>query len=104
MQAVRLAVLAADAKIVEHVKWNAPSFGYADDRVTFNLRSEDEVVLIFHRGAKAKGGTRPKVADPAGLLEWLAPDRAVAKLSPAKAKAKKAAIATLAAAWIRATS
>jgi hypothetical protein len=82
VQRVRLAILAEDAEITEHIKWNAPSFCIdGDDRVTMNLHAKDKLQLIFHRGAKAKEGGRFKFEDPSGLLDWLAKDRAVVRLA-----------------------
>jgi len=105
VQGLRLAILGANPRIVERVKWNAPSFGFDDDRVTFNLRSDDHLMLVFHTGAKPKrSAKRPQVADPSGLIKWLDPGRGVVKLTPAEAKAKRADVARLAAAWILATS
>src|SRR5262245_47945066 len=67
--------------IIEGIKWNAPSFRTANDFATMNLRSTNEVQIIFHTGAKAKGKImQGKVVDPAGLLRWLAKDRAMASL------------------------
>ena len=70
-------ILAASNGITEHIKWNAPSFCYGgDDRITFNMRSANEVRVIFHRGAKKNmNGSRPGFEDHSGLLTWLGEDR-----------------------------
>jgi hypothetical protein len=35
-------------KISERIKWNAPSYYYLEDLVTFGPRKEDKVLLVFH--------------------------------------------------------
>ncbi|WP_338780271.1 DUF1801 domain-containing protein [Metabacillus sp. FJAT-52054] len=78
---VRSIILASCGKLTEHVKWNAPSFCInGEDRITFNLRGQKSFRLIFHRGAKGKSGTgkEPLFNDETGLLNWAAPDRAIA--------------------------
>ena len=103
--AARLALLAAEEGVSEGVKWNAPSFAAKGDYfATIHLRAADELKLIFHAGAKAKGKKlKGKVADPAGLLTWLAEDRAMASLGVGAAfRANAPALAALARAWIAA--
>ena len=83
IEAVRNIILSTHSQLKEHIKWNAPSFYYQDeDRVTFNLRGNDFLLLIFHCGAKVKErvGNEPLIADTTGLLEWAAADRATLKL------------------------
>jgi len=83
MEAVREIILNADPEITEHVKWNAPSFCFqSEDRVTLNLHSGEYILIVFHRGAKAKDrqGNSPLFEDPTGLLEWITHDRASVKL------------------------
>ena len=48
IEAVRNIIKKADSKISERVKWNAPSFFYNVDLVTFNPRNESRVHLVFH--------------------------------------------------------
>ncbi|MFY9342851.1 MAG: DUF1801 domain-containing protein [Planctomycetota bacterium] len=108
LDALRAIVVAADARLVEGIKWNAPSFrvaGAGDDCVTFNLSAKDRVRLIFHRGALAKDGKGKGrlLADDQGLLEWVADDRAIATFaSTAEVKAAKAKLAKVVAAWVAA--
>jgi hypothetical protein len=64
----------------------------------------DAVQLIFHTGAKVKASATKgvAVADPAGLLKWLAKDRALVTLGKAKdIDAKRAAFEALIRAWIK---
>lgn len=81
---IRKIILAADKKLTEQIKWNAPSFCYnGDDRITFNLSGKGFVRLIFHCGAKANS-VKPKqnlFEDKTGLLQWADTDRAVMKFN-----------------------
>jgi hypothetical protein len=45
---VRKMILESDPDILEQVKWNAPSFRYEKDFVTFNARPLDKIHLVFH--------------------------------------------------------
>src|SRR5262245_2882010 len=103
VEAVRRIVLGVSPEIREAVKWNAPSFRTTEFFATFNLHN-GRVWLILHRGAKAKASTtnRTKVADPAGLLKWLAKDRCVITFADGKdVRAKKAALRNIVREWIR---
>jgi Domain of unknown function (DU1801). len=80
IEEVRRIVLAADDRLTEHVKWNAPSFCVdGEDRITMNLRGRDSFLLVFHRGAKAKQDGFA-FRDDTGLMAWAAADRATVKL------------------------
>ena len=102
---LREAILGCDPAIIETVKWNAPNFRYGgEDRVTFRLRPRDQVQIIFHRGARVRDDQDTfHVDDPAGLLEWLAADRAVVTLADAAdTDANLLAVTELVRRWIRA--
>lgn len=80
IETLRLAILAVDPSISEGIKWKSPSFRTAQDYfATTHLRAKTGLGLILHRGAKPRplppGGLQ--IADPEGLLHWLAPDRAM---------------------------
>jgi hypothetical protein len=77
IEAVRHTILALDPAITERMKWKAPSFGFEDDRVTFNLRHPGRIQLILHRGAKVEDSTEFTFADPTGLIAWAATDRGI---------------------------
>ncbi|MCI0639794.1 MAG: DUF1801 domain-containing protein [Gemmataceae bacterium] len=118
IEAVRKIILGVSPEIREGIKWNAPSFRLcsplaprADNRrtteyfATLNLRAKDgkdRVWLILHRGAKAKDNTKElKIADPAGLLQWLAKDRCLVTFADQKEiKAKRAALERIVREWI----
>lgn len=72
--------------------------------LTFQLAKDDRVLLIFHRGAKAKApAKRLDVDDPAELLTWKGTDRATAEFtSPAEVTKHRMALTKLVRAWIAA--
>lgn len=100
--ALRKAVLGADKRISEGVKWNSVSFKTSDYFATINLRSADAVQLVMHRGAKSKSGEKAMdIADPKGLLKWLSSDRALLTLGAGPAfGANLPALKKIVAAWI----
>lgn len=78
IEAVRNLILSADPRIRESIKWNAPSFALAEHFATFKLRPETTVQVVFHTGAKVKANpSAMRIDDPARLLAWAAPDRAL---------------------------
>jgi hypothetical protein len=104
IETVRQIILNVDPGIGESIKWNAPSFRTTDFFATFNLRSRDSVQLIFHTGAKVKAtaATGINIADPAGLLKWLARDRCLVTLGAGNdIRAKRAAFEAIVREWIR---
>lgn len=48
IEAVRTIIRSANKKIEERIKWNAPSYYYKEDLVTFNPKAEKHVHLVFH--------------------------------------------------------
>lgn len=104
LESLREIILGASPDIREGIKWNAPSFRTTEYFATFNLRTKDRLRLILHTGAKVKESatTGLKIADPAGLLEWLAKDRCLVTFSDAKdIQAKKPALEALLREWIQ---
>ena len=103
IQALREILLAAHPTITEGIKWNAPSFRTTDYFATFHLRAKGCVQLILHFGAKVKDNTQGgvEIEDPAGLLEWLAKDRATVKfLDLEDVRAKESAFGEVVRQWI----
>lgn len=77
IEQLRRCMLEIDPSIAEGIKWNAPSFRTHEYFATTHLRDKVGVGVILHLGAKVRASqVRPEIADPAGLLTWLAPDRA----------------------------
>ena len=48
IELLRTIIRHTDERIAERVKWNAPSYHYRDDLVTFNPRDNTRVHLVFH--------------------------------------------------------
>lgn len=100
---LRALVLGVDPAVREEVKWNAPSFRTTGDFATMHLRGKQGVQLVLHFGAAKRPDPRVRetLADPAGLLEWKSPDRAVVALrDAADVRAKSAALGAVLRQWI----
>lgn len=105
IERLRGLIKAADPRLSETIKWNAPSYGYDDDRITMRLQPGDRVELIFHRGAKPKALAGFAFTDPDGLLKMITADRGVVSFADAADIAAKAdALARLVRAWMLATA
>ena len=92
------------ASIAEGIKWNAPSFRTTEYFATTNLRATRGIQVILHLGARVRdlpsGGIT--IDDPAGILKWLAKDRAVIELADTRSlKDGKAALQAILRQWIR---
>jgi hypothetical protein len=50
IERLRAIIRAASDQLSERIKWNAPSYYYREDIVTFGppARKQDEVMLVFH--------------------------------------------------------
>jgi len=105
VEQLRAIILGADPGITEQIKWKAPSFCYrGDDRVTMRLHPKGGVQLIFHRGVKVKDSTDFSFADPSGLLQWVAKDRAIVTFHTlAEITAHEAALGDVVRRWVAAT-
>ena len=86
LEAVRWIIRGVSPEIQEGIKWNAPSFRTTEYFATVNIRN-GVVFIILHLGAKVKDNSTGglKISDPAGLLEWLATDRAAVTFRDLKA-------------------
>ncbi len=95
MQAVREIILGASPKILERIKWNAPSFYYKEDLGAFHPRATEyaHLILLFPDG---KG-----MDDSSGLLEGNHKDRREAKFySMDDVLKKKPALEKLVKSWV----
>ncbi|MFL9484587.1 DUF1801 domain-containing protein [Chitinophagaceae bacterium LWZ2-11] len=54
MEAVRAIIKKSNTKVAERIKWNAPSYYYLVDMVTFNPKNVKIVQLVFHNEAIVK--------------------------------------------------
>jgi len=101
--ALRAIITGVDARIAEGIKWESPSFRVSDYFATVNLRCKVGVGLIPHFGAKVRalpaGGAA--IDDPAGLLTWLAADRAMVEFADLNAlRTHQAALQAIIRQWI----
>jgi len=100
---LRSALMVGIDGLDEHVKWNAPSFRFAEeDRATFRLRPGSRVQLVLHRGAKRRDPDAAfPIDDPEGLVEWRAGDRGVITFADAAdTAAKQDAVVELVRRWV----
>lgn len=78
VQAVREVILAADPRVGECIKWQAPTFTYKGNIANFFPKAKAHVSLMFHKGGSIPGqfagleGDGPdartfKIADAADL-------------------------------------
>lgn len=103
IRALREGILQTDLRIKEEIKWNAPSF-FREHFATFKLWPMHMVQVVLHTGAKPKNNPQLEIADPAGLLQWVAKDRCLLRVSSLEAiQTHKAAIAQIIEQWIEQT-
>lgn len=101
--ALRRIILDAEPSISEGIKWNAPSFRTTEWFATFHLRAKAGVQIILHFGARVRDRSeaRAAIADPAGMLAWLGPDRASVTFGDAAdVEARGSAFAEVIRQWI----
>ncbi|MEZ6035930.1 MAG: DUF1801 domain-containing protein [Planctomycetota bacterium] len=105
IQTLRQVVHGAGARVVEGIKWNAPSFRTTEWFATMNLhpkQAPDTVRLVLHAGAKASPDLRAVIDDPDGLLEWLGKERAIVSFAgAADVKAKQRALQAVLKQWLQ---
>lgn len=53
--AVRAAILGADARISETIKWQSPTFMYEGNLASIDPKARRHVAVLFHRGAEIPG-------------------------------------------------
>lgn len=102
IETVRQIMFGVSPQICEGIKWNSVSFRTTEFFATVFLRAKDKVQLIFHKGAKVKdNSTKMRIADPEGLIEWLAADRCRVTLGAGKEfEANRAAFEAIVREWI----
>ena len=101
IQCLRTILREVDPRVVEEIKWNAPSFRITDHFATLQPRYRQGVQLILHFGAKKRDVSGLSVRDPEALLQWLGPDRASLKyIDLADLQHKRPALERLLRAWI----
>lgn len=91
--AVRDAVLDADERVTETIKWQAPTFMFRGNIASFYPKSTKHASLMFHRGAE--------LPDPTGLLEGEGEVSRVAKFADADdLERKRDALQEIVRAWV----
>lgn len=92
VQRIRAIVLAADSRIDECIKWQAPTFTYKGNLASFYPKSKQHASLMFHVGAQIPGKYP--------LLEGTGSTSRVMKIgSVDDANASKAGIEKIVRAW-----
>lgn len=102
IQRLRAAIRAADPRIAEDIKWNAPSF-HIEGRhfATMQLRKADSVLLVLHLGAGKRALPKGAIVDPEGLLTWLGADRATLTFAgPGEVEARADALRAVVRQWM----
>ena len=93
IETLRRLITDAVPDLIEHIKWNAPSFGPGEeDRITMRLHPGDRLQLILHRGSKAGADDFFRFEDPDRLIAWAAPDRGVVTFRDAEDLERKGAL------------
>ena len=101
IQALRKVILGLDTRILEEVKWNAPSFRLMDHFATFRLHPVPMFQLVLHTGAKKGSPKQFRLDDPSGLVKWAAKDRCTISFeSNADALAKRDTVTGIIKDWI----
>jgi hypothetical protein len=90
---VRRAMLAADRRVAECIKWKSPTFTHEGNIASIDPKSKAHVLLMFHQGAKLPG--RHPVLEGSGTTA-----RYVRFTDRADVRDKRAALKAAVAAWI----
>lgn len=94
MRALRAAILAADRRMDECIKWSSPTFTYQGNFASMNPRSKAHLSLMVHRGA-AIPGKHPRLAGSGGTV------RTMRFADAAEVKQARPAIARVVKAWCK---
>jgi len=100
---LRKLIKGIDPRIVEEIKWKAPSFKLDEHFATLKLYPPTQIQIILHRGAKVKKDNKEfTLPDPHGIVQWPAPDRCVISLGNNKqARVLEPDVETLIRLWIQ---
>lgn len=106
-QVVLLRAIITDAHpdVIEHIKWNSPSYVFGgNDRITFSVRPGHHVAIVLHMGAarpENKKG-KPVMSDSSGLIDWKSDTRGVISFADMNdIKAKRRQFATIVDRWLK---
>lgn len=92
MQAVRSAILDADPRVRESIKWQSPTFSYKGNIASINPQAKAYVSLMFHRGAEIPGA-HPELQGGGDVARYLRFD------SLDDVEAKRGALSAAVRAW-----
>ncbi|MCI0346518.1 MAG: DUF1801 domain-containing protein [Chloroflexi bacterium] len=92
MQAVRQAILDADGRVTESIKWQSPTFAYKGNLASIMPGAKQFVSLMFHRGAEIPG-SHPELQGGGDVARYMRFD------SVADVAAKRDALAAAVKAW-----
>ena len=70
IEAVRRAILAADKRVGECMKWKSPTFTYEGNIASINPNTKKKVSLMFHRGAKIPGN-HPRLVGGGSTVRYM---------------------------------
>lgn len=70
MMRVREIIMEADGRMEESIKWQAPTFAYGGNLVSFQPRAKKFVSLMFHRGSEIPGN-HPMLEGDAALVRTM---------------------------------
>ena len=105
VQLLRDIIGSLDTDLSEHIKWNAPSYGFdGEDRITMNLRNKQGLVkLVLHMGAtrpEDKKGA-PVLLEDEGIVEWASDIRGfVTFADAADIRAREPALRRVLSSWL----
>src|SRR5690606_7200178 len=54
LNALRKILIGSDKRLQERIKWNAPSYYFVDDIVTFGPIRKEKLLLVFHHPSVVK--------------------------------------------------
>jgi hypothetical protein len=92
MLAVREAILAADSRMSECIKWSTPTFVFNGNLASLQPNAKQFVSVMFHRGSEIPG-SHPLLKGSGRLV------RTMQFAGPVEVRACKAAIRTVVRAW-----
>lgn len=92
VEAVRRAILAADERVGECIKWKAPTFTYKGNIASFFPKAKAHATLMFHKGAEIPGDFPNLVGDGSEA-------RTMKFMDAADLDAKRAELAAVVRAW-----
>jgi hypothetical protein len=94
VEAVRAAILGADARMGETIKWQAPTFVYKGNLASFFPKAKKHATLMFHTGAAlADAGDFPSLEGDGGT------SRSMKFTDLSDVKAKTAELKAIVKAW-----